>query len=134
MANRFRGEAEIKGDSGSVYLLRIGSREICRLMDEFQEPTDAAVLQRIGKELSPEGQSGINTRILRTLVQACVETAREEDAAYALIDDCGAEAVIDALSSAITGRAPEGTTRPSQPARKKKSLASGPSDLPTPPK
>jgi hypothetical protein len=133
VANRFRGEALITGEQ-KTYLLRLGTRELCRLMDEFQEPTDAAVLQRIGKELSPEGQQGINTRVLVKVVQATVELANENGAAYDLIDDCGVEAVIDALSAAVHGRTSGGVVPPPKSARKKKSLSSGPSDLPTPPK
>lgn len=133
MANRFRGEADLKGESGKTYVLRFGSRALCRLLDEYDEPTDAALFARLAKELSPEGVSGVNQRVLRRVVLACSEPPiNNDDEADQIIDDAGEPAVIEAFTACVYGRE-GGGKNPPKPARKKR-IASGTSNSEPPPK
>lgn len=127
MANQYRGEVELVGTSGKSYQFKLGSEAICRLMDEFDEPTDAALFSRLSRELSPEGVSGVNTRILRSVVKACVDA---EDP-YAVLDDNTDVAVIEALVKVVNGRV---GINPRKPTQKKKGGSSGQTDSSEPPK
>lgn len=145
MANRFRGEVEFAGESGDKYVVWFGSRALCQLMDEYDEPTDVALFSRLAIELSPEGQKGVNQRVLRRLLLACVVPPIEGvDLADQIIDDCGEMAIVEAFAAAVHRRHMRGAVgngngngagpNPSKPTRKKKEITSGESNSAVPPK
>lgn len=132
MANRFRGEVDVKGTSDTTYVVRFGSRALCQLMDQYDEPTDAALFTRLAKELSPDGQRGVNQRVLRRVLLACLEPPiTDESEADAILDDCGEAAVIDAFVACVEGR--QGVKgNPQTPTRRKRTPSGTTSSTPPP--
>lgn len=105
MSNPLRGEITLTGESGKAYPIRLGTNALARMQEAFNEPTIKSLLNRLGKELKGGDFSLIE---LRRLVQASSIADITETEAGDLIDDCGLndtlKAITESLSTSINPR------------------------------
>ncbi len=99
MANKYRGEAELKRDGENPLTIRIGSRVICQ--------AEAALGKTIG-EICDDlglGPKGVRLTTLVSLLRFSVvrPDMLSEEQACNLIDECGPSAVNVAIQSALAG-------------------------------
>lgn len=97
MANKYRGEAEIKGD-GTTYTVRIGSGVIAKAEKELNKPLGTIIDEIAG------GSFRVST--LATLFRLGLVRKGDpltDDQACDLIDDLGSPAVAGAVQAALAG-------------------------------
>ena len=103
MANKQRGEVEVRSASGTVYTLRLGSGALCQLEETLNLNTD---------EIFDQWKGRFRARWLREFVKvlAVDPPAPSDEAATALIDEVGILAAVGAVSECIALAFDEGTT------------------------
>lgn len=125
MANKQRGEVDVVGADGRVYIMKLGVAAICQLEEKLDRP-----VLKLFDELQ---QGTIRVTTVREFVKAATSEQTDE-AANAMLENVGITPILDAMTNSLLATfaiAPAKTPKdPQRPARKRSRAGAGSSSVP----